>query len=76
MATIKKPILKDAEIYQVDDTTTASTAYVHYIEGAVDQYLEKRATIAPYTHEWGWGKWADRASITNWVSIDTQSIEI
>lgn len=76
MAIIVRPNLKDATAYQQDDTTTADTVYGRFTDGTGNEYLTKRATVPPYTYEWTWGEWTDRATITSWVSINTQKIEV
>lgn len=70
-----KPNLDELLPTQQDDTTTVNFVYTRFGSGTKNEYLERQETVSPYTHEWAWALWVDRASIVSWVDINQRFID-
>lgn len=71
-----KPNLDELLPAQQDETTTANIVYTRFGSGTKNEYVEKQGTISPYTHEWTWGEWSQRASLTQWADINQKYIDL
>jgi len=63
----------------IDTTTTAGVNYQIYgtmPNAATPQYIEKIDTTTGVIQTWTFGLWSARASITNWVPINNNYIDL
>ena len=74
MARITKPNLTGLLAYETD-TTDATYVYTRYSGAGRNQYVERQSKASPHTLEWTQCKWTDRATVTNWASINERYID-